>query len=166
MAYVDYDYIKALWERIGTVFARKTKAAASLVLSGTSLVMNAVSGDQLASVDLGSTFATDAEAVGSVTFQSANETLTVAKVSGASSTLNLGTKFANKTNALGNLVRNGTGIIFRNVNGTNVGSIDMADAFDTRYIASVAGSGHTLYFYDKDGNVKATVEFPSDINWG
>lgn len=61
MAYLDSRGLGDLWERIGAIFARLTQAAGSLSLSGTSLILTSVSGGQLSSVDLNTTFATDQE---------------------------------------------------------------------------------------------------------
>lgn len=59
MARLDMTGVTDLWNRIGDVFARKAEAAKSLVLNGTSLVLNAADGNQLSSVGLSSTFATN-----------------------------------------------------------------------------------------------------------
>ena len=61
MAYLDDNGLQTLWAQVDSIFARLTEAGASISLSGTNLVLTSAAGTQLASVDLGATFATDAE---------------------------------------------------------------------------------------------------------
>jgi hypothetical protein len=82
MSRFDETAMYQFWNRIGDVFARRLEAAKSLVLSGTSLVLSAVSGQQLASVNLAGTFATNATAGHSLSIS--GRTITLKNVNGGS----------------------------------------------------------------------------------
>ena len=59
MSRLDATGLNQLWQRVSDVFARKAEAAKSLTLSNTTLNLSAVNGDNLSTVSLGSTFATN-----------------------------------------------------------------------------------------------------------
>lgn len=61
MAYLNMRGLDDLWARIGEVFGRRTQAAGNQTLNGTVLALVAIDGNQLASIDLNDTFATDQE---------------------------------------------------------------------------------------------------------
>ena len=61
MAYLNSRGLDELWERISSLFGRKTQAAGNQTLSGSVLALVAIDGNQLASIDLGATFVTKEE---------------------------------------------------------------------------------------------------------
>lgn len=61
MSYLDNVGLGDLANRIAEVFASKVQAAGNMSLSGTTLILLAVSGGQLQTIDLGSVFVTDQE---------------------------------------------------------------------------------------------------------
>lgn len=175
MAYLNMQGLTSLWNKISEVFARKTKAAASLVLSGTSLVMSAVSGDQLASVDLGGTFATDAEAAHSLS--STDFTLSLKNVNGtqlSSVALTSQARAALDPRYGARLSRDGRTITLVAKDGSTLNSVTVPDTDLTDYATKTYVGTHaitqviyegrsnntiTLGFYDNYGTQLDTVSF-------
>lgn len=61
MAYLNPRGLDELWDRISSIFGRKTQAAGSQNLNGTTIVLLAIDGNELSSIDLGATFVTKDE---------------------------------------------------------------------------------------------------------
>lgn len=175
MARLDLGGLRDLWYRIDDIFARLTEAAGSIALSGTSLVLSAVSGGTLSTIDLDGTFATDAEAGHSLALDA--NTLRLRNVGGTNlSSINLANQFATRDNAASKLKLSDSSLILESVNGDTRSTVNLSNLLsqavnsgiagsglitlataDDRYVASVRASGNTLYFLSKDGTTLSTV---------
>lgn len=178
MARLDLGGLRDLWYRIDDIFARLTEAAGSLALSGTSLVLSAVSGGTLSTVDLNGTFATDAEAGHGLSWNSPN--LTLNSVNGGSlGSVNLGTGLATDAEAAHALSLSNSSLVLRSVSGATLSTVSLSTLLSQAVSSGIANSGlisantandrfgHSLYLNGKklslisyDGTALSTVTLP------
>lgn len=116
MSYLDNVGLQSLWGRTGEVFARKTEAAGSMSLSGTTLYLVAVSGGTLTSINLGSTFATDQE------LANVKSELQSAISSATSGSMSASTANGRFGNSLG---KSGDTLMLYNYNGTVISTVTL-----------------------------------------
>lgn len=141
MSYLDRTGLGALAERIAAKFPFRTEAAGSMNLSGTNIVLVAVSGNTLSTVDLNSKFATDSEA--GKTLEISGNKITLKAVDGTTlSSVDIGS-------AISSAVSSGTsGLISESV-------------ANSRYVRSLSISGNTLSYNNYYGNRIGSVTLPS-----
>lgn len=176
MAYLDETALGELWARIGEVFARKTEALGSIILSGTSLISKYVSGETADTIDLDATFATDTEAAAASGLSSNGTSLTLSDCDGTQkSSVNLATMLDSRYG--GSLSISGQTLTLKAKDGTSLNSVtlpttDTAPIYDyvkRHYAASVNvqanGSTVTVTLYDGEGHVldydSATITIPT-----
>lgn len=178
MAYMDTEKMTELWQHIAETFARRVKSIGSIVFSGTSLAWSNVDGTQLGSVDLGDTFATDAEAAHSLS--ASGFKLTLSSVTGAALTSALDLTAQAKTALNGYFARGLTWSSSTNKltldagDGTDLDSVtipipDLTDYATKTYVGTHAitqvvyegrtSNTITLGFYNDYGTQLDTVSF-------
>lgn len=141
MARLDLGGLRDLWYRIDDIFARLTEAAGSIALSGTSLVLSAVSGGTLSTVDLNGTFATDAEAGHSLSWNSPN--LTLNSVNGGSlGSVNLNTGLATDAEAAHALSLSNSSLVLKSVSGQTLSTVSLETLIDNAVSSGTSGLLH------------------------
>ncbi len=131
MAWLDDIGLGQLWDRISSVFARKTEAGGSLGWDGSNLTLNSVAGGSLGSVDLNNGLATDSQAGHSLGKNGTTITLTAvdntpltgvdisSMLSGATSGL------VSETSAVGNITISGKTMTLWNAKGQRMKDITL-----------------------------------------
>ena len=132
MSWLDDIGLGQLWDRISSVFARKTEAVGSLGWSGTTITVYAVSGDYLDSANLDNGLATDSEAAHSLSLSGSS--LVLSSVSG------------------GQLSSVSLAELINSAVSSGVGSL--------RYGRYISVSGKTLTLSDQNGNYLDSVTLP------
>lgn len=171
MARLDLGGLRDLWYRIDDIFARLTEAIGSISFSGTTLSWSYASGGSAGSVDLNNTFATDAEAGHSLSFNQNNGNVTLNNVNGGNlNSVDLDTRYATRGQAGNKLGIDGRVITLYDVNGNSNGSVTVPAGPDVSGFvgrgsvfssasASRSGDTVTITFYDANGKYKDNVSF-------
>lgn len=177
MSYLNAHGLQSLWDKISSIFTRKTQAVGSGSLNGTTLYLTAVSGGTLSTIPLG-TFATDSEAAHNLTASGATLTLTnvngqtlaTVDLSGAiNSAISSGTSglitetTANARYGTGFYVGNDGTLWLMNRNSAALDSVDgivWNDTAQLRYAQGLALNGSTLQLLNGNGGVIDSVVLP------
>lgn len=146
---LDLGGMRDLWYRIDDIFTRLTEAIGSISFSGTTLSWNYASGASAGSVDLNSTFATDAELASKAGHSLGASGMTIILYNGNGSQISSASIATAITSAIDSAVSDGTS-----------GLISQSSA-DRRYGRSLHVSGKQLQLLDNYGNVLSTVTLPS-----